>query len=593
MFPSGSGVILKMRQKKTLWMLLPAAVALLLIAAGLFQVLNVYRRYRENMLAYESRHLNSIASTGARGIDWMLMAYAGQVEDLTNRREFQRAEEIYLESGDVSAMRRSVSRPDAFRQFDRGSVAVFGPEGELVAASDELLPRDGENDLALGRGFLRTDDDGGFWFVFKAESAAGFRYEFGVTLQSMFTSQSEATRVGQNGYLFLLDRSGNFVAYAGNGVTEACSVEELFERFPSLTPAVFADLTGSELMMQGEYYVLRYTPSGGGGTQEAMVVTAPVISGGGELLLGTVVSFREFDSFLSDMLSEVTGVILMEAGGMLILFFLAAWLLVANRRNSLELAAVRERADLMEEVNRQQQSLAHTERLQQLGVMTSGVVHEFNNLLTPIMGQSMLLLEELADQPDTPAFEYALDIYEASENARDMTRRISAMSKRDVDLGFRALEVGGLLRKTMNLAAMARSPRIVQELKLPEGPTYLSGNEQLLTQALLNLCINACQAMEDEGVLSVSAEHEERAGRPYVTIRVSDTGPGIEEEKIGSLYDPFFTTKGERGTGLGLAICQKIIETHMGTIQAANRPEGGAVFTVRLPACDPPEEPEL
>jgi len=244
----------------------------------------------------------------------------------------------------------------------------------------------------------------------------------------------------------------------------------------------------------------------------------------------------------------------------------------------------------MEEINRQQQSLYHTERLQQLGVMTSGIAHEFNNLLTPVMGQSLLLLEELADSDGTPEFEYALDVYEASEKAKDILKRMSSMGKKDVDLGFKTIEMGALLKKTMNLSSMAKDPHILQELNVPNEPILILGNGQLLTQAFLNLCINACQAMGDKGMLTVEAERVIQSGRPYVIVRVSDTGPGIPEEALSSIYDPFFTTKGERGTGLGLAICKKIIETHKGTIVAENRPEGGAMFTVQLPVTELPED---
>ena len=243
----------------------------------------------------------------------------------------------------------------------------------------------------------------------------------------------------------------------------------------------------------------------------------------------------------------------------------------------------------MEEINRQQQSLYHTERLQQLGVMTSGIVHEFNNMMTPVMGQSLLLLEQLADREGSTEFEYALDVYEASEKAREMLRRMSSMGKKDADMSFQTLELGALLKKTMNLNSMAKDPHILQELEVPEEPVLVFGSEQLLTQAFLNLCINACQAMGEEGTLTVIMTRQTLSGRPYAVVQVADTGPGIPEDSLGMIYDPFFTTKGEHGTGIGLAICKKIVETHKGTIIAENRPSGGAVFTVQIPITELPE----
>lgn len=583
-----------MKKKKVLLIIALAALSAVLIGTGLFRVVRVYSHYRTDMLSYESRHLDSIVSTAARGMDWMLDGYVGQVGQMMNRREFVQAEEEYLDSGDGAVMtalmaRREVLPPNA------SYVAVYDGTGEFLAATSERYPRGNGADEALSDNIaLRTDGDGRFWFVFDQTSSGGLRYELAVRVQELFSYQAYSAHVGRQGYFFLLDREGTLFCYS----SEAKSAIQDFETFMAEHP----DVDGSALEKiaeagdtgAGEYAVFRY-PWGTVLEQtradnETLVTVSPLTNGGGRLILGAAESFGEFDSFLSDTLWEVALIILTEITGMLLLVILAAWALVTNRRAALELQVVRQRANLMEEINRQQQSLAHTERLQQLGVMTGGIIHEVNNMLTPIMGQSYLLLEELADQEASPAFDSALDIYEASEKARDVLKRMSAMSKKDVDMGFAALDLCALLQKTMNLSSMAKDTHIHQELALTEQALFVFGNDQLLTQAFLNLMINGCQAMGSEGTLTVTVQKETRSGHGYARVEVSDTGPGIPADRLNSIYDPFFTTKGESGTGLGLAICQKIIETHKGTIVAANRQTGGAVFTVRIPLCPPPGE---
>lgn len=584
-----------MKGKKTLYVIGLVALAALLMAVGLSRVVWVYRHYRTDMLTNESRHLNSIVSASARSMDWMMNGYAMQIEQLPGRREFQRAEEEYAEKGDPVVLRALMARPDVRASDMSYAIAVYDVDGTFLAETEQGFPVDAGGDEAVGsRALLRTDGEGGFWFVFRKRADSGLVYELAVPVQTVFSYHADAARVGRHGFLFLMDGDGRFFSYSGNGVSETHSVAELLSENPAVDPAALAELSQRSMTPPEDYAVYRYpwneVADLGRSGSETLVVTCPLNTSGGMLLVGAAVSFQESNSLLSDTLQEVTWIILMEIGGALILFLVAAWILVVNRRNRLELQAVRERADLMEEINRQQQSLAHTERLQQLGVMTSGIVHEFNNMLTPIMSQSMLLLEQLADQEASLQFESALDIYEASENARDVLRRMSSMGKKDVDMGFRTVDLGALLKKTMNLASMAKDTHILQEIVLPGEPIFVSGNEQLLTQAFLNLCINACQAMGAEGTLTVTAAEELRSGRVYARVEVSDTGPGIEEEKFGSIYDPYFTTKGERGTGLGLAICKKIIETHKGTISAANREAGGAVFTVRIPVTELPGE---
>ena len=580
-----------MKIKKVLLSVAAVLLAALLISMGIYRLVGIYHQYRSDMLAQQSRQMEGIIRASARELDLIFDSYEQQVSRYPERRDFVRAEEAFLETGSADEWTALLSRPDITRPWFQSLVAVYDAGGAFLASNSQSYPRDTGADDDVGGGLrVRVDPQGERWFVFEAESETGPRYEAAVSLSKLFEYLGKNTRVGKSGYLILLDSAGSFASYYGNGTGETGSVAELLERDSALGKSMLRQLTDSlDDAGEEEYFVIRGTRANSGAAgDETLVVSTPVESSDGGLTLFAALRFEEFDSLLTDTLEDITGVILLEIVGALVLFLLAALVIVFNRRSQMELEAVRERADLMEEINRQQLSLAHTERLQQLGLMTGGIVHECNNLLTPIMGQSMLLLEELDE--DSPQFEKTLDIYEASEHARDVLRRMSVMGKKNVDMSFRTISVTDLLRKTMNLAAMAKSPHIQMELEASDRPLYVSGNEQLLTQAVLNLCINACQAMGDEGVLKLTAAAESHAGRQYAVIRVLDTGPGLSEESMESMFVPFYTTKGNQGTGVGLAICRKILEMHKGTVQAANREEGGAVMTVRIPTCEPPEE---
>ncbi len=579
-----------MKQRKILIIMGLTVLAMAMIVIGLFRVVRVYQRYKEDIISYESGHLDSIVSTTARSVDWMMRDYASQIEQLLYRRTVSQAEEDYIQSGDPEAMRLLLSNPSILQPGMSACIAVYNGDGDLLAQTDDGFPQPVSEDEELGdEMYIREDTAGEFWFVFTQTSENGLYYELAVPVQSIFSYQANTANVGQYGYLFLIDSESRFISFSSEQESATMSIQALIESDPDIDESALEELAVRRSSSPSDYIVFRYPWNtsffNGNLSTETLVLTSALNTSSGGIVFGAAVSFQEFNSFLSDTLREVTGIIFLEIGGALVLLLMATWALESNRRGALELQVVREKADLMEEINRQQQDLAHTERLQQLGVMTTGIVHEFNNMLTPIMGQSLLLLEQLADQESSPLFEYALDIYEASENARDILLRMSAMGKKDVDMRFKPLDLGALLQKTVNLASMAKDTHIRQELVLPPEPLCVSGNDQLLTQAFLNLMINACQAMGSDGTLTVELTEEIRSGHSYARVDVRDTGPGIPEEKLRSIYDPFFTTKGERGTGLGLAICQKIIETHKGTIVAANNPGGGAVFTVCIPVC--------
>ncbi|MBM3838257.1 MAG: hypothetical protein FJ398_09870, partial [Verrucomicrobia bacterium] len=134
--------------------------------------------------------------------------------------------------------------------------------------------------------------------------------------------------------------------------------------------------------------------------------------------------------------------------------------------------------------------------------------------------------------------------------------------------------VCNLLRPEAATREIAIATQIASELPA------LRADSVRLTQALLNILINALQAIERRGQVTVQVEP--RPAEQILAIHVRDTGPGLPSEKAGAIFDPYFTTKAE-GSGLGLWIAQQIAAAHGGGIQAANAPEGGAVFTLRLP----------
>ena len=150
----------------------------------------------------------------------------------------------------------------------------------------------------------------------------------------------------------------------------------------------------------------------------------------------------------------------------------------------------------------------------------------------------------------------------------------SALDLHPVDVAKLVSHVCELLRPE----AAARGIDIVT--RVPDALPAVPADVAQLTQALVNLVINAIQAVERQGRVEVSASREELKGT--LTIAVRDTGPGIPADKQSAIFEPFFTTKAE-GSGLGLWIVQQIVTAHGGVVAVANAPDGGAVFGVQLP----------
>lgn len=247
--------------------------------------------------------------------------------------------------------------------------------------------------------------------------------------------------------------------------------------------------------------------------------------------------------------------------------------------------------EAMEQLLERTKELEHLQRLEMIGTMTSGIAHEFNNLLTPIMGYSIMTLEKIPED-DTELSENVIEIYNASLKAKEIIRRLSDLSRKNPSSALTRLSPDALIRKVTETAMPAKPKPVEIEVEADCGSWSFMGNETQITQLLLNLIINAFHAMEEKGgVLKLSTKAVNVTGE--VVFRVSDTGTGIPEDVLPHIFDPFYTTKEVgKGTGLGLAIAKNVAEQHGGTIEVRSEEGKGSTFLVRLPGIRQEQTPD-
>ncbi len=275
---------------------------------------------------------------------------------------------------------------------------------------------------------------------------------------------------------------------------------------------------------------------------------------------------------------------LMLAGALVLLGFgiLLAMILRFSRqthRHQREAEALRRKEEAAEALNRQNQQLQHHQRLHIIGTLTSSIAHEFNNLLTPIMGYSLMALEKIPPE-DEELYDNLLEVYNASRKAKTIISRLSDLSRKNTDTTFRQVSLDALVHKTLDVAAPAKPADVEVRLNLNCWEQRIEANEIQLSQLLLNLILNSFDAMGEAGVLEISTTFDERS----VELVVRDTGCGIPKDVLPDIFEPFFTTtEAGKGTGLGLAIAAQVVEDHQGTIAVESREGEGTTFTVMLP----------
>jgi PAS domain S-box-containing protein len=221
------------------------------------------------------------------------------------------------------------------------------------------------------------------------------------------------------------------------------------------------------------------------------------------------------------------------------------------------------------------------ERLASLGQMASGIAHEINNPLESVMiSAESLLLRMDKNQYDQAIFKKYLQIIDDEVlRCREITGNMLSFARR-TSAERSTVDVAQVIDNALKLIGYQGRFKRVEVKKMYHGQPLISGNEGELRQVFVALIINALDAMENKGLLTI--ETGIRADNACVMI--GDTGPGISRENLAKIFSPFFTTKAATGgTGLGLPIAQKIINSHQGTIQVTSDGDHGATFTITLP----------
>lgn len=282
---------------------------------------------------------------------------------------------------------------------------------------------------------------------------------------------------------------------------------------------------------------------------------------------------------------------------------LIVWLLMSVRRRKRAEEQLRRDQALRLQLEEQ---LFHAQKLEAIDTFAGGITHDFNNILESIACCCELALDEVP--PRSAVAEDVRQALRAAQRGKALSRRLLDFSRR-TPAHVRPVSLSRLVEECLDMVRPLLPSGVELRPRIEDTPPVMADADQL-TQVIMNLCINAGQAMREQaaagaanprpavlrvdvdclpsittsgaatGATPVSTEDSLR----QIRLRISDTGGGIAPEVLPRIFDPFFTTRSKgTGTGLGLAVAQGIVHRHHGVIQAANAPEGGAVFTVLLP----------
>ncbi|MBE5991260.1 MAG: response regulator [Paenibacillaceae bacterium] len=450
-------------------------------------------------------------------------------------------------------------------------------------------------------------ENGDLYLVLKREIPDVGSISIVINERNYYKSLVSKIRLGTNGYVVIKDSSGIILAHPQEQQWGINVISGRKEMFPGV------DLTSLKQMIDkqnrgeegvSEYFSYWWVDPG---VPEVKKISAysPVQIGDGFLVISAVIDYNDIYIPVAAGFFKLGLVFFCAMAIVLGLVIYIGDLRVQKRKDTEQITYLLELNKILEEIHQSEETIAHQQRLQIMGTMTGGIAHEFNNLLTPIMGYAELLMLDLPEQSEN--HDNATEIYEASTKAKEIIQQISSLSRKNMETAFKNLQGEKVLKRAIKMVSSVCPPNIHLKESFTMQEECFLGNETQMNQVILNICVNAIHAIgHREGTICVSCQTVDREDLAqhklstlpegwdhYIRIDVEDDGEGMSDEVLKQIFDPFFTTKKNgKGTGLGLSLVEQIIHSHKGYVFAESTLGKGSIFHMYLPVNEQKEREE-
>lgn len=597
---------MRFRWGKTAKMLIAALLAGLL-SALLFAVYNTYDAYTQMMIAQQQQHLLITARAVSQNLSLYLSEQLRNVEILTQTPGFLTQFHTYYETGDQKGLKEYVLSYMLSQNQGVSRLYLLDQNGDEVFRYNQYPFLESFDESVLHLDQLAEGRQTGLGSAFRISPQ-----HYGLTMVNSITDGSDYL----GAVVSVLDMDALYQQYMAplQGTVDIIVKNErgtviMHPESEMLTFNYFRDIQGLDtlpeyeslwdmlqLQYQQEEGAAIYRACSGGILPEREEISAfsRMNLSGTSWYISAVMPYSQVVRMVNENLNRfaflVTVIFVLIASSILIIYGLQK-----NRQKlQIETRYLRDMNRTLEELHESREQVRHYQKLQTIGALAGGIVHEFNNLLTPIMGYSEFLKQQLG--PENEYYEDIDEIYKAGDRAKEIVDQILPFSRRETDsTQYNVVNLNAVIWDALKMVRMLLPSSVRLVVKPYSGPINIYGSATQIHQVLLNLCTNAYQAMEASGgTLTVATrrvfqdqlpeQYHPVAEGEFVRLEVSDTGCGIPPEMLSRIFDPFFTTKAAGdGTGLGLSVVQNILISHGGFIEAESAVGRGSRFLVYLP----------
>lgn len=581
------------RLKKHPVMLGTALVLAVFLAGLLYLGVATWMQYRSSIIDKQKEQMLLTTQAISENLEQYILDAQADLEVLSQTAEG--LNDPALDEGARRQLKTYVESRDG--AYD---AQVLGSDGsECFSVQNSRVAQEFRSTTQNGQQLSQVQlEDGKVCLLLEGELSQGGRLRLLMDLGDYYEKQIAQLQVGTNGYVLVKNSDGVVLMYPEDdqlGIDVISGREELYPGvdLTSLQELVDAQNQGGEGVMEYESY---WWMDPDLPMVRKVAAWSPVHVGDDFLVVSAVMDYSDIYVPVAQGFTRLALVFLALTVCVTAMVLYLGKLTLDRQRSRAEISDLRELNQALEELHRSEQAISHQQRLQIMGTMTGGIAHEFNNLLTPILGHAELMLLDLPE--DSELYDSAQEIAQAAGHCKEIIQQLSALSRKNVETVYKRLDAQEAFGRVMKMVRSICSDNVELDIDLDFGGAAFLGNETQLSQVLLNVFVNGVHAIgQKEGHIAIIGrsvsqnELEQRGLTPpsplwerYLCLDIRDDGCGMSSATLAQIFDPFFTTKkAGQGTGLGLSLADQIIRSHKGSITAESKVGEGSVFHILLP----------
>lgn len=559
-------------ERKKIIIMAPAiSIALIFIVLGSMVVWKSFRTFEKAILTDKDNQFQQLILSEDANIQSSLLNYSREALSLLDERKFKRLNDEALESGNWSSFCKYIDTSDLSLLSTYSGFVIYN-DGKIVkSASDEtslkFLSR------ANSQSYRTCENSEGRCFLaYEKKLGGGETIYFLVGLENLI-NDTVGKEHSPDDMKILMDWSSSIVVIKHGERIVSRAADSHFTKDIDKCVAFVKKAQKNSKNSARSIDMTHHDPDY---SYVARIVVSIASENANEVF--AIAEASNYDSTIKPSRKAADMILIHGAIVVLGVCLILITLIVYKKRTHDELEHLRKRNEAMEEINQKVQALAHHQRLETIGTMTAGIAHDFNNLLTPIMGYSMMSMEMLP-KDQTFVLENLTEVYNASVKAKDLVSRLADLSKNcNVEL-LTELDPDSMVKNSIKVSLPAKPKTVDVKTKLNCAGHYIKGDTTQISQMILNITLNAYDAMADNGGGTLTVSTSCHDGN--VELKFKDNGPGMDSDTVSKIFDPFFTTKESgKGTGLGLAIVAQVAETHDAKVYVDSEPGVGTEFRV-------------